>query len=72
MSDIAYPNAPDVNPDDYLVLEVATCYTKENGEVFEVQALEPIPSGYLEARSTFGRQCCKKFWWEKCCKGPIA
>jgi hypothetical protein len=49
MSEIAYPNAPDIHPDDYLVLGVATCFTKEEGEVSEVQALEPIPSGYLEA-----------------------
>lgn len=49
MSEITYPNAPDVNPDDYLVLGVTTCCTKQEGEVSEVQTLEPIPSGYLEA-----------------------
>lgn len=49
MSEITYPNAPDVNPDDYLVLGVTTCFTKQEGEVSEVQTLEPIPSGYLEA-----------------------
>ena len=43
------PNAPDVSPDDYLVIGLATCFLKEEGEVHEVQILEPIPSAALEA-----------------------
>lgn len=45
----SYPNAPDVSADDYLVIGLATCFLKEEGEVHEVQVLEPIPSAALEA-----------------------
>jgi len=45
----SYPNAPDVSADDYLVVGLATCFIKEEGEVQEVQVLEPIPSAALEA-----------------------
>lgn len=45
----SYPNAPDVSADDYLVIGLATCFVKEEGEVHEVQILEPIPSAALEA-----------------------
>ncbi len=45
----SYPNAPDVSPDDYLVLGLATCYLREEGETHEVQIVEPIPSAALEA-----------------------
>jgi len=43
------PNAPDVSADDYLVLGLATCFVKEDGEVHEVKVVEPIPSAALEA-----------------------
>lgn len=42
-------NAPDVSIDDYLVVGLATCFLKEEGEVHEVNILEPIPSAALEA-----------------------
>lgn len=45
----SYPNAPDVSADDYLVVGLATCFVKEDGEVHEVKVLEPIPSAALEA-----------------------
>jgi len=45
----SYPNAPDLSADDYLVIGLATCFIKEEGEVHEVQILEPIPSAALEA-----------------------
>lgn len=45
----AYPNAPDLSTDDYLVLGLATCFIKEDGEVHEVKVIEPIPSAALEA-----------------------
>lgn len=45
----SYPNAPDMSADDYLVIGLATCFVKEDGEVHEVQILEPIPSAALEA-----------------------
>jgi hypothetical protein len=42
-------NAPDVSADDYLVLGLATCFIKGEGEVHEVKVVEPIPSAALEA-----------------------
>jgi hypothetical protein len=44
-----YPNAPDVSGDDYLVVGVATCFVKQEGEVSQVKIVEPIPSAALEA-----------------------
>ncbi|MBW4520868.1 MAG: hypothetical protein KME16_14340 [Scytolyngbya sp. HA4215-MV1] len=49
MSTAAYPKAPDLSTEDYVVLGVATCFIKEDGEVHEVNVLEPIPSAALEA-----------------------
>ena len=45
----SYPNASDVSADDYLVVGLATCFVKEDGEVHEIQVLEPIPSAALAA-----------------------
>src|SRR4028119_2138391 len=45
----SYPNAPDVSTEDYLVVGLATCFYKEDGEVHEVKIVEPIPSAALEA-----------------------
>lgn len=45
----AFLNAPDVSADDYLVLGLATCFIKEDGEVHQVPIVEPIPSAALEA-----------------------
>lgn len=39
-----YANAPDLSTDDYVLMGVATCFVREEGEVTEVQVLEPIPS----------------------------
>ena len=44
-----YTNAPDVSADDYLVVGLATCFIKEDGEVLQVPIVEPIPSAALEA-----------------------
>jgi len=44
-----YPDAPDLAENDYIVIGLATCFVKEDGEVHEVQILEPIPSAALEA-----------------------
>ncbi|NEQ29477.1 MAG: hypothetical protein F6K04_00475 [Leptolyngbya sp. SIO4C5] len=49
MTPTAYSNATDLTPADYLVVGLATCYTKEDGEVSEVTVVEPVPSAYLEA-----------------------
>lgn len=42
------PSAPELTADDYVVLGLATCFIKEDGEVHQVQIVEPIPSSALE------------------------
>lgn len=49
MSKTTYPNAPDLSTNDYIVVGLATCFIKEDGEVHEVKIVEPIPSAALEA-----------------------
>lgn len=44
-----YPNAPDVSAEDYLVVGLATCFVRDDGEIREVKVIEPIPSAALEA-----------------------
>ncbi|MGI2905166.1 hypothetical protein [Tolypothrix sp. VBCCA 56010] len=46
---ISYANAPDLAGDDYIVIGLATCFIKEDGEVHQVEVIEPIPSAALEA-----------------------
>ncbi len=43
------PNAPDLSADDYCVFGLATCFLREDGEIRQVEVVEPIPSGALEA-----------------------
>lgn len=45
----AYPNAPDLAADDYIVIGLATCFVKADGEVHQIEVIEPIPSAALEA-----------------------
>ena len=45
-------NAPDLSTDDYVVIGFATCFIKQDGEVYEVHIAEPIPSASLEALIT--------------------
>lgn len=45
----ALPNASDLTADDYLLVGLATCFIKQDGEVFQVKVAEPIPSAALEA-----------------------
>lgn len=45
----SYPYAPDLSTDDYLVVGLATCFIKEDGEVYQVPIVEPIPSAAVEA-----------------------
>lgn len=45
----SYPTAPDLATEDYLLLGLATCFIKADGEVFQVKVIEPIPSAALEA-----------------------
>jgi hypothetical protein len=46
---VTYANAPDVSADDYVLLGLATCFIKVDGEVCQVKIAEPIPSAALEA-----------------------
>lgn len=45
----AYSCAPDLTADDYVVIGLATCFIREEGEIHPVQVAEPIPSAALEA-----------------------
>jgi len=47
MSSPALP--PDLAPDDYLVVGLATCFLRQDGETTEITVVEPVPSAYLEA-----------------------
>lgn len=42
-------NAPDLSTDDYIVIGIATCFVRDEGEMREVTVAEPVPSAYLEA-----------------------
>ncbi|MBD1913309.1 MULTISPECIES: hypothetical protein [unclassified Leptolyngbya] len=42
-------NASDIVASDYVVIGLATCFIREDGEVHPVKILEPIPSAALEA-----------------------
>ncbi len=39
---------PDLSPDSYLVLGVAHCFYKAEGDIHEIKLIEPIPSASLE------------------------
>jgi hypothetical protein len=41
--------AQEITSDDYILLGLATCFVKDEGEVHQVQVIEPIPSAALEA-----------------------
>jgi hypothetical protein len=43
------PQAPDLSTDSYLVVGLATCYVRADGETQQVTVLEPVPSAYLES-----------------------
>jgi len=38
----------DLPSDSYVVLGLATCYLRQDGEITEIQIIEPLPSAYLE------------------------
>lgn len=59
-------NPADVAADDYLAIGLATCFVKQEGEVEEIQVIEPIPSAALEALmkeipTSYQRVCGIKF-----------
>ena len=43
------PSANTLPGDSYLVVGLATCYLRHEGETIELQVLEPIPSAYLQS-----------------------
>ncbi len=49
MTNTLLSDATDLAAQDYLVIGLATCFVKEDGEVHEVEVIEPIPSAALEA-----------------------
>ncbi len=49
MTNTLLSEATDLAADDYLVIGLATCFIKEDGEVREIEVIEPIPSAALEA-----------------------
>ena len=44
-----FAQAPDLSQEDYCVLGLATCFVREEGEVHQLQIIEPIPSAAIEA-----------------------
>jgi hypothetical protein len=44
-----FSDATDIYTDDYCVFGLATCFFREEGEISQVEILEPIPSAALEA-----------------------
>lgn len=48
MTQVSYASAPDLTTDDYIVLGLATCFLKSEGEILQVDVMEPIPSATLE------------------------
>jgi hypothetical protein len=42
-------NTSDLSADDYVVVGLATCFIKTEGEIYQVKVAEPIPSAALEA-----------------------
>ncbi len=49
MTATSYSNTPDVSTSNYVVIGLATCFIKEEGELHPVKLVEPIPSAALEA-----------------------
>jgi hypothetical protein len=48
-TETSHTNAADVSADDYVVVGLATCFIKQDGKLYPVKLLEPIPSAALEA-----------------------
>jgi hypothetical protein len=46
---ILLPDTKDLTVDDYCVLGLATCFLRDEGEIHQVEIVEPIPSAALEA-----------------------
>jgi hypothetical protein len=48
-TELTYPQVADLVAQDYLIVGLAACFIKDDGEVHPVQIVEPIPSAALEA-----------------------
>lgn len=48
-TEVSYTQAPDLRADDYLVIGLAVCFVKEDGEIHQIEVIEPIPSAALGA-----------------------
>lgn len=49
MSLVSSPSIPaDLAPDSYVLMGVATCYLRQDGETLAVEVVEPVPSAYAE------------------------
>lgn len=46
---VSLSSAPDLTAADYVLLGLATCFLKQEGEVHQIKVVEPIPSAALEA-----------------------
>ncbi len=46
---LSQPETADLTTEDYIVIGLATCFLKGDGQVQEIKILEPIPSAALEA-----------------------
>ena len=42
-------NAPELSAGDYVVVGIATCFRRQDGEMATLKVLEPVPSAYLES-----------------------
>lgn len=47
--EVSYTQAPDLRADDYFVIGLAICFVRDDGEVHQVEVIEPIPSAALGA-----------------------
>ena len=48
-TEVSYTQAPDLGIDDYFVIGLAICFVREDGEIHQVEVIEPIPSAALGA-----------------------
>lgn len=62
MSSLLSNVATDVEGTDYCVFGLATCFTREEGEVKQIQVIEPIPSAAVE---TLAKGIATSYTWAK-------
>ena len=48
-TEVSYTQAPDLRTDDYVVIGLAICFVREDGEIHQIEVIEPIPSAALGA-----------------------